>query len=283
MTPPSGRKTAGLWRIVRGVVVLIRAHACATAAAGVVVGGFLADATLAADKVLLMATVVFLLTAGGNALNDFVDRDIDRINRAIRPIPSGALAPNHALFLALGLFALGVGASLALSPWCVALALVNSAVLIFYARSSKRLHVIKNVIVGYLVGSVFLFAAYTPDRLNSMVVALACCAGLATFAREIVKDVEDLDGDRHHGARTLPIILDARRAYLISFSALALAVLVSLIPYAMGLMNDLFLVLNMCGAAVFVVARYAASPRDAQRLIMAGSTIELTAFVAGRY
>ena len=270
-------------RVAIGGADLMRVHACVTAGLGVVVSALLSRPPLTVATVSIMVFVVFAIIGAGNAINDFVDRDIDTVNRAKRPIASGAISPGQALFQAVTLFALGLGTSLFLSGWCMAFASANSLLLVLYAMASKRIGIAKDLIVGYLVGSIFLFGVYAPDRLNPTVIVLACCAALATVAREIVKDIEDVEGDRLHGATTLPIVLDARRSYLIAFSALAGAGLLSFVPYVLGRMNDLFLILNLLGCVIFVVAWFGGGARKVQQIIMTGSIVELAAFVVGSY
>lgn len=267
--------------VLLGVAILVRVHACVTAGVCIVVGVLLTEQTLPLDTIAVMVLVVSAVTAAGNTINDYVDREIDTVNRSKRPIPSGVISPRQACLLAVALFVAGVGASLFLSVWCLVFAFANSCLLVLYAVVSKKLGIMKNLIVGYLVGSVFVFAAYSPDRLNITLFVLAGCAALATVAREIVKDIEDMEGDRLHGATTLPIVLDVRRSYLIAYSVLMLAILISFIPYFMGRMNDLFLILNILGCATFAVGWFGHDAQRTQKIIMAGSIVELVAFVAG--
>jgi geranylgeranylglycerol-phosphate geranylgeranyltransferase len=260
---------------------LMRVHACLTAALAALIAAGLAANPVPTTAIVLMMAVVFLVTGGGNALNDYYDRHIDRINASARPLPSGAVSERCALAFALGLFAAGVALSLALTPWCIGLAVVNTLVLIAYALRSKHWGLLKNLCVAYLVGSVFLFGALSPGNLTLLAALLAVCAGLATLAREIVKDIEDLAGDRSHGARTLPALLGVRCSYVVAYGALALAVLLALLPYALGRTGTVYLALVLVGGAVLLAAALRRDAAGAQRGIMAGSIIELSAFVLG--
>ena len=56
---------------------------------------------------LLLAGIVMLFTAGSNVLNDYVDYEIDKINRPLRPIPMGYVKRNVAFYLAMLFFILG--------------------------------------------------------------------------------------------------------------------------------------------------------------------------------
>jgi geranylgeranylglycerol-phosphate geranylgeranyltransferase len=264
---------------------LVRVNAGATAAAAAVITAWMTQGGVPADKIALIAAVVFALTSGGNAFNDISDRMIDGINQPGRPIPTGAVSVRKAAIVTA--LSLGAGAllSLPLSGWCIALTLVDAALLVAYGLYSKTLGVLKNAIVGYLVASVFLIGAFDPANLDLVIVSLSACAFLATVAREIVKDVEDMDGDRRHGARTLPIVAGPRAAFGIAFSCLALAVAWSLALYRMGGVNDAYLALILMAGAGFAAAwvlRFRAT-RLSQQTIMAASLLVLAAFALGRW
>ncbi len=260
---------------------LIRLNACVTAAVGVLVGAWMTNASPVGGTALLSALVVVFIAGAGNALNDLHDVEIDRINRADRPLPSGQIRPEHASALVWILFGLGLVLTLWLSWWCLVIAVVNSGLLVSYAYSSKKLAVVKNLLIGYLVGSVFLFGALQPQLLTIDIVVLAMCAAMATFAREIVKDIEDIHGDRENGAATLPIIIGAGKANRIAYLVLVLAVLFALVPFFIGTMRAGFVFLLTVGALVFAASWRIESPSQQQKAIMAGSIVQLAAFVVG--
>jgi len=263
---------------------LVRVNAGVTATAAAVITAWMTRGGVSPDKIALIAAVVFALTSGGNAFNDISDHKIDRINRPGRPIPTGAISVRKAAIVA-GLF-LGAGVllSLPLSGWCIALTMADAGLLVAYGLYSKTLGVLKNVIVGYLVASAFLIGAFRLDNVDLVIATLSACAFLATVAREIVKDVEDMDGDRRHGARTLPILAGPRAAFAIAFSCLAVAVGWALALYAMGEVNDAYLALILMAGAGFAAAWFVRSraTRLSQQTIMAASLLVLAAFGLGR-
>ena len=46
---------------------------------------------------------------------------------------------------------------------------------------------------------------------------IGCFGFLLTFLREIVKDMEDIEGDRKFDCKTLPIVLGIRKSKLIIY------------------------------------------------------------------
>ena len=98
-----------------------------------------------------------LAVGGGNTINDYFDREIDRINAPDRPIPRGAVSPRGALGFSLALFALAVALALTLPALAIAIAVVNLVALVAYTELFKGLPGVGNLIVAYLGGSTFLF------------------------------------------------------------------------------------------------------------------------------
>ena len=96
----------------RGYLELVRPANVATALADVLAGYAVAGlGNTRALGWLLFSTAC--LYAGGVVLNDVFDRDIDRLERPERPIPSGRVSVAAAAGLGLGLLALGIGANAA--------------------------------------------------------------------------------------------------------------------------------------------------------------------------
>ncbi|MDL5503145.1 MAG: UbiA family prenyltransferase, partial [Candidatus Methanoperedens sp.] len=123
--------------------------------------------------------------------------------------------------------------------------------------SLKRKVLIGNLSVAYLTGSTFLFggAAYGLKGIDVTSV-LFFLSILATLAREIVKTIEDIDGDKKDGAVTLPIRIGERpSAYTASVIGF-LAILLSPVPYIMGLFNEYYLLVVVIADITFLYAVY---------------------------
>ena len=82
---------------------------------GVAVAAFMAAGTDIADawaNLLISAVVVFMFICGGNALNDYIDYEIDKTAHPERPIPSGRMTRRAALHAALAMLGGSVVVSL---------------------------------------------------------------------------------------------------------------------------------------------------------------------------
>lgn len=269
---------------VRGAIELMRPGNAIAAGVLTFIGAFVAGGL---DTPLLAAYAVaatVLATGGGNAINDYFDREIDAINRPDRPIPRGAVSPRGALTFSIALFSIAVVLTLLLPLLAIAIALVNLAALIAYTEIFKGLPGIGNALVAYLTGSTFLFggAAVSGDLVP--VIILFVLAACATMSREIVKDVEDIEGDRGEGLYTLPIAVGERNALAVATVFVVVAVLASPIPYLLGMFGAVYLFVLLFAVLGLVAGTYRSfeDPATGQRWLKASMFVAAIAFVAGR-
>ncbi|WP_435153396.1 geranylgeranylglycerol-phosphate geranylgeranyltransferase [Haladaptatus sp. DFWS20] len=271
-------------------------------AAGVLtfIGAFVAGGVFTDSKpiqVIAAVAATWLATGAGNAINDYFDREIDRINAPERPIPRGAVSPNGALLFSGALFAGAMVAALFLPLLAIAIAAVNLIALVAYTKLFKGLPGVGNAVVAYLGGSTFLFGSVavaadagtvavpvvTGGGIRAAFV-LFLLAGLSTLTREIVKDVEDMAGDREEGLNTLPLAVGARPAVAIGALFLAIAVAASPLPYlweTFGL-PYLAIVLPADGIMLYAVYESFDDPTAGQNHLKYGMFLAAIAFVVGR-
>lgn len=234
----------------------------------------------------LVFLVVFLVSGAGNAINDYFDVEIDAINRPERPIPSGRVGTKEALSFSLFLFSLASALGFLINPICGFIALFNSLLLIFYAKTLKSTPFFGNLSIGYLTGSTFLFGAsiFGFKGLKALAI-LFLLAALATTAREIIKDIEDMEGDKREGADTLPLRIGARKAGFFAGFIGFLAVLLSPLPYLMEVLGSRFLYLVSFADLVFFAAIFQLlakkNPTKASKLFKLAMLLSLISFLAG--
>ncbi|MCK5477084.1 MAG: UbiA family prenyltransferase, partial [Candidatus Aenigmarchaeota archaeon] len=107
-------------------------------------------------KTILGALSVFLITAGGNAVNDYYDIKTDKINKPDRPIPSKIITKKEALYFTSIVFFIGLVFSFFVNTYAFFIALFNIFILIAYSKLKQKT-LFGNFIVAYLCGSVFLY------------------------------------------------------------------------------------------------------------------------------
>ncbi len=229
---------------------------------------------------------VFIVAGAGNAINDYFDVRIDSINRPERPIPSGRVKLKEALYFSYILFALGTLLAFSINAICGFIALFNSLLLIFYAKTLKSTPLLGNLSIGYLTGSSFLFGAsiFGFEGLRTLFV-LFLLAALAITAREIVKDIEDMEGDRMEGADTLPLRIGAKKASYFAVFIGFLAVFLSPLPYRMSILGLHYLYLVFLADLGFLAAIYQLlarnNPTKSSKMFKIAMFFALIAFIAG--
>jgi len=231
---------------------------------------------------ILAFVVVFLVTAGGNVVNDYFDFAIDRVNRPDRAIPSGRITRQAALLYALALSLLGVAISLFINPACFVLAALNATLLILYSWRLKQSALIGNLLVGYLTGSVFLFGGAAVSAIFIPGV-LFVSAMLAITSREIVKDVEDLVGDKAGGATTLPIRCGVALSLVVAALLMLAAVVISPLPFVLGALGPAYLGIVIIADVILLCSSALAwsAPARASEFIKYGMLVVLVAYLAG--
>lgn len=203
------------------VLRLARPLNLVVAAAGTVVGITLASQSPPLLSVLYGLASVGLIMAGGNTLNDWVDREEDRTNHPDRPLPQGTISPRNALGLALVELIAGLPFAFAINYAAGLIATEAALVLVGYSLWLKQRGLIGNVAISFLVALTFVYGGVIAGDPGATL-GLASAAFFANIARELTKDIEDQPGDREAGLRTVPLQYGERVArYLAGTTTLA--------------------------------------------------------------
>lgn len=204
---------------------------------------------------LLILSVV-CIAAGGYVINDYFDVKIDRINRPDDLIVTRFISRDAAMYIFYALTVVGIGAGVAVAWWAHSWTLLFTYVVIpgllwFYSSSYKRMFLLGNLVVAFASAIVPLLVAianadylrhlyrealaYTPvvGELYVWTGGFAAFAFLLTWAREVVKDVEDIEGDRELECRTLPIVWGEKAAKIVvTVLLIVVAVLIAYMLFA---------------------------------------------------
>lgn len=262
---------------MKAFLEILRPFNCVMASAAAIIGQLIAGGFSIQTSALIFLAV-FIVTGAGNAINDYYDREIDSVNRPERPIPSGRLRPGAALNYSILLFIAGCVAAGLVNHLCLALAAVNSILLIFYARNLKAMPLAGNICVSFLTGSTFLFggAAFGLEGIRLDMVPFLL-SFLATMSRELAKDIEDMEGDRHGGALTLPLLAgESACAALASAFVLAAVILSFFAPFGTAYLVVVAVADILFLASVPKILRGDAP--GAQRRLKLGMAVALLAF-----
>ena len=210
-------------------IALMRPGNAVLTAVAVIAGAFIAAGPEIIDfqtEVIICCSSAMMLVGGGNALNDYNDRESDKENHPNRPIPSGKISAETALnyshiLLGSGLVILWF----TLANWLVFLiALIGVLTLIAYENGLKAAGIAGNIAVGFMSGTVFLYAGMAVDNPGPTIWMFGL-AFLATISREIIKDIQDLEGDLDR--KTLPSRIGIDYSLNIAIMILVIAVTLS--------------------------------------------------------
>jgi len=150
---------------------------------------------------VLLILAAMAATAYGNAVNDILDVETDRVSHPDRPLVSGAMSVDAAAVFAAALAALSLAFAMAASTFHAAATLIPLVLLTMYSLYIKRTRLAGNVIVAVLTAYAILFGGL-PHPYTKILFAPALLAFLLNFCREMVKDVQDAEGDRAAGFAT---------------------------------------------------------------------------------
>ena len=190
---------------------------------------------------LLTIFVVATFLGAGNAINDYFDAEIDKINRPNRSIPLGKISKNEVLIFAIFLFLIGIFIFLNIRTTLSSiLLLTNLLLLIIYTPLLKPTAFLGNIGVSYLLGSTFIFSAdiFGDFQLGVIPALLAFSFNLS---RELVKDIEDIQGDKTNNLKTLPILIGISNSKKIIAFLIVLIIAFCFIPYTLGIYGKFYL------------------------------------------
>jgi len=203
---------------------------------------FKVQTQLTALQFIILLVAIILITAAGYIINDIFDLKSDQINKPHKVIVdkhfSIIAAKKFYLFCNVLGIILGVAISLNVQqPSLAFIFLGTSLLLYFYSKNLKSKPFIGNLIVSFLIVlSILTLAIFDLKSLQitfpfTIILVLCLFAFFLNLAREIIKDIEDINGDYKLNMNTLPILLGSKRArYIAAFlCALPLGLLLFLV------------------------------------------------------
>ena len=196
-----------------------------------------------------------LIAAAGYIINDYFDLNIDLVNKPGRMVVDKSISRRWAIFLHLvfsvaGIL-LGFYIGLQNGNWFIGFAnTIVVFVLWFYSTSFKKRLLIGNILISLLTGWTvlivyFFLIFHRADILNHplpadliqkllrLALLYTAFAFIITLIREVVKDIEDIEGDRRYGCRTMPIVwgTDFARFFAGTWQVFLLALLLVVLFY----------------------------------------------------
>ena len=226
------------------------------------------------DFILLVLATLFL-TAGGYVINDYFDIKTDLINKG--RVIVGTRIPRQRAMMWHNIFNIaGVSLGFYISwkagyIWLGTMFLIVSGLLYFYSASYKRQFLIGNLVVATLVAMVPMLvviyewpALYRYYTLNATTLpefnlifywvgGFAVFAFLTTLAREIIKDIEDFEGDLAFGRNTVPVVIGILPAKIVSVSLVAITIVLLCLTWYLFI-NDIITLIYLSVTIILPLA-----------------------------
>lgn len=194
------------------------------------------DLQMSLTDFMLLVFASMLVAAGGNVINDYFDIRIDEVNKPEKVILQKKIPLRQAVSLhyALTIAGCAIGIYVAYRVGNLMLGFIFVVVamfLYFYSLKYKRIALAGNLTIAFLAALslfiVWLFEFFSIKKdmnlfrdlisnfdyieVNLYVFSYVVFAFFVTLIREMVKDIEDYEGDKSFRCRTLPIIFGKKR------------------------------------------------------------------------
>ena len=191
------------------------------------------DLALTDFNYILLVIATICIAAGGYVINNIMDQDTDEIAKPQNRVVGVSISETVAYNWYIGLTIVGVGIGFYLSnviykPTFASMFILVATLLYMYATSFKQIPVLGNVVVALMlstsiiiIGLFDILPAIDVDNRFRMKEAFDILMHYAIFAfiinliREIVKDMEDMDGDYQSGINSLPIAIGVQKTKIV--------------------------------------------------------------------
>ncbi|MFM1969866.1 MAG: hypothetical protein RL152_1243 [Bacteroidota bacterium] len=241
------------------------------------------------DFILLLFSSI-VIAAGGYIINDYFDMDIDNVNKPHKLVIGKIISRRwamlfHMLLSLIGLFLTAVVALHINNMLLLVFNFISVVLLLFYSTTFKKRLLIGNIIISLLtawvVGVLFVAEIKIADvefmlknndlieRLYKYTLMYAGFAFVVSLVREVIKDLEDIIGDKKYGCTTMPIVwgVNVSKIYAATWVVVLMGVLLSLFFYTIinswsWLFSLMIIVLLVFLIVILVNIKKAATSKD---------------------
>lgn len=232
---------------------------------------------------LILVLINVFLGAAGYVINDYFDRKIDTINKPDEVLIGKSIGRRQAMIIhsVLNAIAIILAAYLAYRLWkptVLIMYLMITGIFWLYSTTYKKQLLIGNLIVAIGTATIPLQVAFFDvvalnrayyalllENNASFKLILYWMAAFGFFAlltnliREIVKDIEDFEGDKSYGCSTLPIYFGVKVSKIVvAILSISTVVLLGIVyhrflgDYISKIYLSVFVAIPLIGVAIFV-------------------------------
>jgi geranylgeranylglycerol-phosphate geranylgeranyltransferase len=209
----------------------------------VLVAAFISSVKFYLGLDLLFACISASFTAvSGYLINDYFDLEIDKINRPERPLPSKRISLKETLFFYVLSIVISISISFFVSLAAVIIVIITSLLLFIYSYKLKSIALAGNFVISICTGLAFIYGGIAVGNYKAAVIP-AIFAIMINFVRELIKDIEDLEGDKKNNQSTFPIKYGINRTKNLIALFILLLIISTFYPFIFHIYSiDYFLV-----------------------------------------
>jgi 4-hydroxybenzoate polyprenyltransferase len=243
-----------------------------------------ADTATSSITFVFLVISVLLIAAGGFVINDIVDINADSINKPQKQLVgnkiSVSIAKNIYWILTASGIICGIITGYAVENWRISfITAIMAGLMWFYSSRYKNMLLLGNIVVAFASAMVLLiiwlteFFALKSDAyaftnaapvfpvITGMVMAYTFFAFLCSIIREMVKDTEDMTGDKQFNVNTFPVVYGESNAK--NTATGLLAILMLMIAFWQFILNQqgfhnaflsMFIAAALCVLAIIRIA-----------------------------
>jgi len=216
------------------------------------IGAFITGTVYPLLKVTLACASGGLIAGAADVINDYYDVEIDKINKPNRPIAAGFVTPKQGFAYSLILFFLGISLGYMINWLAFVISIFCSMLLFLYSYHLKRTVLWGNIAVSLLTALAFIYGAIAVKRITYALIP-AIFSFFYHLGREIIKDIEDIAGDRTDKIQTLPIKYGEGVARQTATWIYVFLIILTSVPYYFKIFGLLYLIIVLFIVDLIVV------------------------------
>ena len=228
--------------MIKQYLHLIRYHNILIAQFGVLCSFYILKIDFYDIRLLLLFIIIGFFMAAGNIFNDIIDIKTDVIDHPNRPLPRKMITISSAYYLLFVLILIGCIASLFINNMSlIFLYFLIIPLLFLYPLYLKKIPLLGNIVVAFLISSVFIFSECVVLKSYTILIIPSLLIFGLSLIREIIKDIHDYEGDKQYGVSTLCVLLGRANTILITSILIIIFMVFLLWPYFSGYYDSNYL------------------------------------------
>ncbi|MFZ1281633.1 MAG: geranylgeranylglycerol-phosphate geranylgeranyltransferase [Ignavibacteriaceae bacterium] len=181
-------------------------------------------------KIIFSSIAAALVAAAGNIINDIYDVETDKISHPERVLVLESLSKKEAIYFYNFLNILAIIIASRLSDILLLIVFISIIILYIYSYYLKKVPLLGNVIVASLTGLTFIYGGFVTDNPVAAIIP-SVFAFLINLIREIVKDIQDIEGDSKISYKTFPIKYGVQKSKILILFIVASLIFCTLYPF----------------------------------------------------